>query len=265
LERGGVLACSTTNYTDVAAKALGMDSASLRLALASGKTLTDIASSKQVSLQTAQDALKEAYSADLDQALKDGLIAQAQYDQLKSQMNQASSATPATPQAGQGRNQAGPRALGFGDRFLGVSAHNEVQSFVVAAKAIGVTCPDLVKATQSGQSVAQVATTKNVQAQAVIDALVTAEKAAVAQDVKDGLITQAQADGRTADLTTRVTAFVNNTFQRGNGNSGQGGHGGNQPNGTQGGVQPNNPPHRGGSNGGQGNPAQTATPSANQS
>src|SRR5437762_1130623 len=89
--RGGVLACSATNYTDVAAKALGMESAALRLALASGKTLTDIASSQQVSLQTVQDALKTAYGADLDQALKDGLITQQMYDQLKSQSAQTPS------------------------------------------------------------------------------------------------------------------------------------------------------------------------------
>ncbi len=33
------LVCSTTNYTDVAAKALGMDRAALRQALVGGKTL----------------------------------------------------------------------------------------------------------------------------------------------------------------------------------------------------------------------------------
>src|SRR5207245_1352446 len=110
-----------------------------------------------------------------------------------------------------------------GPHFVGVSARNEVQSFVVAAKAVGITCADLMKGVQNGQSIAQVAASKNVQAQTVIDALITAEKSALAQDVQEGLITQAQADGRSVDLANRVSAFVNNTFQRGPGNRGQGG------------------------------------------
>src|SRR5258708_19259581 len=46
--------CSTTNYTDIAAKALGMTSTELRQALVGGKNLEQIASSNQVTIQTVQ-------------------------------------------------------------------------------------------------------------------------------------------------------------------------------------------------------------------
>ena len=96
--------CSTTNYTDIAAKALGMTSAELRQALVGGKNLSQIASSKQVTLQTVEAALTTAREADLQQAVTDGLLTQQQYDQLKSRLDQAAgnaanAPAPATPAA----------------------------------------------------------------------------------------------------------------------------------------------------------------------
>src|SRR5258708_37916506 len=66
--------CSTTNYADIAAKALGMTSTELRQALVGGKTLSQIASSKQVTLQTVEAALTTAREADLQQAVYDRLL-----------------------------------------------------------------------------------------------------------------------------------------------------------------------------------------------
>lgn len=226
---GQALVCSTTNYTDVAAQALGMNSTDLRVALVSGKSISTIASGKNVSLQTVADALNTARKADIAQAVKDGLLTQAQADAIIARMTAVNPAQggagpatppanmtpPATPPAlGSGPN-AGPRLPGllggFGRGFgLGIPAYNVVNREVVAAQALGMTCPDLVKATQSGQSIAQIATSKNVQLQTVIDALVNAYKAAYAQDVKEGLITQAQADGRITELVQEITRFVNN-------------------------------------------------------
>src|SRR5258708_18953206 len=215
---------STTNYTDIAAKALGMTSTELRQALVGGKNLEQIASSKQVTIQTVEAALTTAREADLQQAVTDGLLTQQQYDQIKSRMDSAlgnaagTAPAPATPSATQqaapnGQPQAGgPRGFfGLGGRFLGVPSHNVVNSYVVASKALNMSCPDLVKAMQGGQSIAQVATSKNVPAQTVIDALVAADKAAIAQDVQEGLLAQAQADGRVAQLVNRAGAFVYNT------------------------------------------------------
>src|SRR5215472_666156 len=51
---GGALVCSVTNYDDVAAQALNMQSPALRQALVSGKTLQQIATSQNVTVQTVQ-------------------------------------------------------------------------------------------------------------------------------------------------------------------------------------------------------------------
>jgi hypothetical protein len=143
-----------------------------------------------------------------------------------------------------------------------------VNSFVVASKAIGISCADMVKAMEGGQSIAQVATGKNVQAQTVIDALVSAEKAAVAQDVQEGLLGQAQADGRLANVTNQVGVFVYNANLRGRRPFGQGGFPGGFP---TGGFPGPRPPRGGNGNGPQGpnNGAapqtQTPTPSGSSS
>jgi len=264
---GGALICSTTNSTDVAAKALGISSTDLRVALVGGKTLTQIASDKSVALQTVTDALNTARKADVDQALKDGLITQAQHDAMVTRMTAvsngaandnandaapaATAAANATPAATAPANAPSPRngnPRGFGGGF-GIAAYNVVNPEVTAATAIGVTCPDLVKAMQGGQTIAQIATSKNVQAQTVIDALVTAYKGALAEDVKEGLITQTQADGRTAQLSAAMTRFVNQVGrQRGFGPGPNGGNG------------PDNGPRGNGNN-----PNAPATPAATQS
>jgi hypothetical protein len=194
------LACSTTDYASVVAKALGMTASDLRVALVSGKTLQDLATSKNVQYQTLVDAVTAAIKADLDQAVKDGLLTQAQADRF----NQLQGRFPGG-MSGRGATMFGGL---MGGRGFGGLASNTVQPFVVAAQAIGISCPDLVKALQQGKSIVQVATDKNVQAQTVIDALVKAYKDALAQDVKEGLITQAQADARSARLVEQVTAMI---------------------------------------------------------
>ena len=93
-----------------------------------------------------------------------------------------------------------------------------------AAKAIGVTEADLTTALQGGQTIADVAASKGVAVQTVIDAMVAAEKAEIQAQVDAGTITQAQADQRIADLTAHETAEVNGTFTPGMG-GGPGRHG----------------------------------------
>ncbi len=199
----GVLACSTTDYTAVVAKALNMTASDLRVALVSGKNLQNLATSNNVTYQSLVDAVITARKADIAQAVTDGLLTQAQADALTNRLGQAAPAM--------GRFGMMFRGLG-----LGISPYNTVHPLTVAAQAIGgTTCADLVKAMQQGKSIVQVASDKNVKAQTVIDALVKAYQDASAQDVKEGLITQAQADGRNANLVQRVTAMISRTGRTG--------------------------------------------------
>jgi hypothetical protein len=236
---GLAMICVTNNSTDVVAKALGMTAAELRLALVSGKSISDIATSKQIDIKVIQDALAAQRQADLDQALKDGLLTQTEYDTITTMMKNAPT------------NTNGNTRPGFG---LRVAQFNVVDRETVAAKALGMTCAELVKATQNKQTIAEVAASKNVAVQTVIDAVTNAYKEALAQDVKEGLITQAQADSRQTRLTTEIGQWVYSTRPAGpdgrggqggpgfgNGQGGRGGQGGPGMGNGQGGNPPNAP------------------------
>ncbi len=231
---GTVNPCSTTDYTDVAAKALGMTAAELRVALASRQSLQQIATSKGVALQTVTDALVAARKADIEQAVKDGILTQAQADLLLQVPADPAAQPTAQPPAAPGQpGRPGGRGGrdGRGDGRLGqpgvrilmanhfvrglVSARNTVKPYPIAATALGMSCADLVKAAQAGQSVAEVAASKNVALQTVIDALTKAYTEAIDKDLAEGLIAKVQADAQKADLINRVLRLVSQSARGG--------------------------------------------------
>jgi hypothetical protein len=109
--------------------------------------------------------------------------------------------------------QAAKPGPGPGDRGPGPRGHFGVgPGLDTAAKAIGVTTDELRTAIEGGQSIADYAKSKNVDPQKVIDALVAEAKTRLDTEVTGGKITQAQADTRLADDTTRITAMVNGTL-----------------------------------------------------
>ena len=87
-----------------------------------------------------------------------------------------------------------------------------------AATALNITPVELRKDVVAGQSLQDIATSKNVDLQVVMTALQTAEKAGIDQAVKDGILTQDEA-----------TALESGNFGRAGGGPGQG----NQPSGGQ--------------------------------
>lgn len=101
----------------------------------------------------------------------------------------------------------------------GRGGHGGGHDLTTAATTLGMTETDLRTALQSGKSLAQVAQDKGVAVDKLIAALVAAEKTHIAQDVTDGKLTQAQADERLADLTTRVTDRVNKVRTPGGSNT----------------------------------------------
>jgi len=95
-----------------------------------------------------------------------------------------------------------------------------------AATALGMTVEELRTALVAGTSLADVAATKGVAVQKVIDAIVAAETAELKQHVADGKLTQARADELLAGLSARVTAMVNADIPAfGRGGRGHGGEG----------------------------------------
>ncbi|HRE47141.1 MAG TPA: hypothetical protein PLD47_05400 [Aggregatilineales bacterium] len=217
-------ACSTIDTTEVAAKVLTMTAAELRAALVGGKTLSDVAKAKGVTVEALQAALTEARNAEIDQAVADGLLTQEQADALKNntpigrmgrtigQPPANSEATPAAPETGSqpvqpgevGRVEIMVVSMGGGHMGGQISPRNTVKPAVVAAAALGVSCADLVKALDNNTSIATYAQSKGVALQTVIDALVKAYTEAIDKDVAEGLIAPASVEGEKSRILDRV-------------------------------------------------------------
>jgi len=83
------------------------------------------------------------------------------------------------------------------------------QTHDAAAKALGVTADELYTAAQGGKSLAEVAKDQKVSVDSLIKAMVAAAKIQLDTAVKDGTMTQAQADSMKSSLTQRITDQVN--------------------------------------------------------
>ncbi|MGF9699696.1 hypothetical protein [Paenibacillus sp. MABNR03] len=83
------------------------------------------------------------------------------------------------------------------------------------ASALGVTADELKEARKAGSTIAEIAASKNVNVQTVIDKLVAAGKSELQQRLSDGEITQTQYDKRTTGLNERVTDLVNGVLPEG--------------------------------------------------
>jgi hypothetical protein len=154
---------------------------------AGGSTATTTPTAKPDRSQWIQNALAPLVTA--------GTLTQAQADAVAQALQNAK------PALGPG-HELGPK--GFGRGLAG--------GLDTAAKAIGVTTDELRQAVAGGQSIAAYAKSKNVDPQKVIDALVADAKTRLDQAVAAGKLTQAQADTRLTEETTRITNLVNGTI-----------------------------------------------------
>jgi hypothetical protein len=139
--------------------------------------------------------------ADRSQRLRDilkplvdkGTITQSQADAVIAALEAATPAKGPGPLGGFGHR---------GDFHIGASLDT-------IAKALGMTIDELRTALRSGQSIAQIAQSKNVAIQKVIDALTADAKTALDAAVKAGRLTQAQADQMLTTAKDRLSQFVN--------------------------------------------------------
>ena len=81
-----------------------------------------------------------------------------------------------------------------------------------AAKALGMTTDDLRSALRGGKSIADVAKSKNIDVNKVIDALVADAQAQIDQAKTNGKLTPQQADHLKSTLKDRITQLVNGQF-----------------------------------------------------
>jgi hypothetical protein len=100
------------------------------------------------------------------------------------------------------------------------------KSLANVAAVLKLTEVELKAQLNSGKSLADVAKAQNVNLTAVIDVIVVDVQAHIAAKVTSGEITQAQADAKLAEVTSRVTEMVNRVRPAGMGEGKHGGKGG---------------------------------------
>ena len=98
------------------------------------------------------------------------------------------------------------------------------KSLTNVASVLKLTEVELKALLNSGKSLADVAQAQNVNVAAVVDVIVADVQAHIAEEVASGEMTQAQADAKLAEVTTKVTKMVNSVRPAG---MGEGKHGGN--------------------------------------
>lgn len=109
----------------------------------------------------------------------------------------------------------------------GRGGHGPGPGLAVAAKALGMDEAALKTELQANKSVADVASEKGVDINTVITSMVDDLKTHLSQEVTDGTHTQAEADAKLSEATTRITEAVNTKGLPHGGPGGRGGrHGG---------------------------------------
>jgi hypothetical protein len=159
------------------------------------KTLSDLfwqafAQRLGITVDKAQQAETDARKDALAQAVKQGLLTQAQAD---AELQRLQNAGPGGMFGMFGRGR-------FGNAQNNVYATIRSAGLDAAAKALGMSRSDLDTALQS-KTLLTLAQEKNVDVTKLRTAIADAEKAAVDQAVKDSKLTQAQADSLKAGLT----------------------------------------------------------------
>ena len=198
-------------------KALVVGAAALVVAIASGAAIAASGSSSPspqsffdsvakhlgISSQKLQDATKAAAIDQVDAALADGKITKAEADRLKARINSGDYPPFFGPGFG-GRHEfhGGPGMHMFGDKLS------------AAAGYLGLTQDQLRTKLMNGQSLAGVAKAQGKSVDGLKQTILDAAKTRLDQAVKDGDLTQTQANDMLDRLKAHVDDLVNGNFPR---------------------------------------------------
>ena len=130
---------------------------------------------------------------ELQNLVDDGTITAAQADAV------AADLASSLPDRGPGR----PGGPGWGHRHPGFDGE-------VLAGLLGIDVETLRSDLRDGKTVAEIAGEQGVDVQTVIDSLVAEAKSHLDLSVENGRLTQEEADAKLAEVTQRITDFVNN-------------------------------------------------------
>ncbi len=149
--------------------------------------LDQLAAALNIQRATLDSAIQTAGNKTIDNAVQQGTLTQAQGDALKARLQSGDVGVL----WGRGRGKGpGVQAL--------VGVHQAM--FDAAAQKLGMTAADLMSQLRSGQTLAQIAQSKGIAEQDVINAALAAARTQLDQAVANGSLTQAQADAVYAGL-----------------------------------------------------------------
>ena len=216
-----------------AAKALGMTEAELKTELEAGKSIADVAKAKSIDLDEVIAKLTAAFKAHLDEEVASGEHTQAEADaklaKFKTRVTEMVNKAGLPMRGGKG----GPGG------HEGKGGHGP-QKFATAklATTLKLTETELQTQLKSGKTLKQIADAQNVDIADVKATLKSDFKAHLDEEVASGEHTQAEADAKLAEFTTRLDDMVNGVRPvGGKGGHGPGGKGGRGGHGHGGGHQ----------------------------
>lgn len=187
---------------DAAAAALHLTTQQLRDKLSDGKTtIADVAKQQNVDIATVIDAMTQADK----QRMTD--IVNKPWPKFGTRPGVG----PGMMKPGMGKAGLNPGGLGL----LGGLRKLEGLALDPVAKALGITPEQLKTDLANGQSIADIAKSKNLDLNTVIDSLVADASKRIDQAVTDKHLTQAQADKLKSALKPLITNLVNGDFPKG--------------------------------------------------
>jgi polyhydroxyalkanoate synthesis regulator phasin len=164
---------------------------------------TSLAQHLGVTVDKLQQAFKDTAKEMIDQAVKNGKLTQQQADKLKQKIDSA-----------QGKCfPLGAGILAQRGKVMAAGAMLKV-GFDAAAKALSLTSDQLRSELKSGKSIADVAQAQKVDLQTVKTAVINAEKAAIDGALKNGKLTQQQADNMKSMIDKNGDNVLNHLFNQ---------------------------------------------------
>jgi hypothetical protein len=154
---------------------------------------TALASKLGITVDNLKTGVVAAEKDVIEQAVTSGRLTRAQADQLEQRL---STNAPLVPFFGGPRGGAG--GPGYGPHGAPIGGVNTLEAI---ATVLNMKPADLSAQLQSGKTLADIAAAQNVDQSKVKQAIVDSVKVQIQREVQDGLITQAQADQRLANLT----------------------------------------------------------------
>jgi lambda repressor-like predicted transcriptional regulator len=186
----GIFGGDTTAVTSL----LGMTLDQINTLRAQGKSLVEIAATKGVTEDSLVNAILKGQKDALQAAVTAGKISQAQADALLKNVEQGIRFM--VESKGVGRFGMGPG--------MGIVSGDSA----VVTKLLGLTIDQINSLRAQGKSLVEIAATKGVSEDTLVNAILKANQDGVAAAVKSGKITQAQADLILKDMTQRVHLMV---------------------------------------------------------